>query len=204
MQNSREKLKLPPKHPWKGYHHSGQEELEYNVQNICSRYNKNLAYLFGDGKPLINQHLKQKVIDHTTILRYEDMALHPEEFTRRLFEYLKIDYNTRVDMFLKLHSNVSMSEIKKAEKKSHGHQENRRQHELLNKFSTLRNSKESAFQWVLKTEIPWNFIEEIQQVCSQSLEYFKYKNIASEKEYKLYHRNKGKILPISSFHGIPV
>ena len=94
---------------------------------------------------------------------------------------------------------VSTKEIKSAATRPKDRRNDRMQ-ELNNHFSTLRNAKVSAFKWATNQEIPFHYLDRLQKYCVNSMEMLDYKKIDDEKEYEMYGKSKGTLLPLIPLH----
>jgi hypothetical protein len=81
--------------------YSSRKDLDWCQNSSCSDIDKMCHELREDFTIL--RHFPK-----ATVVRFEDLALHPERVTKQLFDKLKLNYTKNVENFLKLHTSAAM------------------------------------------------------------------------------------------------
>lgn len=126
-----------------------------------------------------------KFSDQIHLTRYEDLSLSPEKETKKIFQFIGLNYSNSVDTFLKTHTTTGFFNSRKKLSSS--------------TYSTIRNSKVSAFAW--KATIKPNLLEEVEEHCSRVMNLMGYKPLDRHNKYKVEPGGvlsdvKSKILPL--------
>ena len=98
------------------------------------------------------------------LLRYEDLALHPEDKARDMYRFLGLDMDPRVLSWIAQNTNVSAPS------------------EWQYKYSTARDSKATAESWRLR--LNFNIVRAVQSLCNSTLALLGYKQVQTVEELR--------------------
>ncbi|XP_022828146.1 carbohydrate sulfotransferase 4-like [Spodoptera litura] len=105
-------------------------------------------------------HIQKQYPDRLMVLRYEELALQPNETAYRILKFLKISATGLLDKFLDLHTNVDVAGVS----------------------STVRVSKEVPFKW--KNTLNFTYVDNIQRACQEAMSLWGYKMAKNETHLK--------------------
>ena len=81
MQQSREVLRPHKKGGGAAWQYTAPEKLQeihHEINHLlCTRYDSNIEYLGEQGKAILNEETRQRVLKAVQVVRYEDLAMHP-------------------------------------------------------------------------------------------------------------------------------
>jgi hypothetical protein len=95
------------------------------------------------------------ILGHLTLVRYEDMALNPMDYAKKLYAKLNLHFTDSVQQWIKDHTVIR--DI------------------LANPHSTVRDSRSAAFSWISRLDITEAI--EIQEYCEDVMKQLGYKVI---------------------------
>lgn len=155
-----------------------------NIRKQCSMMKQNLRYLKSSEADWLTKY------DKLLIIRYEDLALYPERFIDKIYQFIDTDVGLEAlkDRFLSL----TEGKISKKVRKKRGiikNQKNLNPQEKVesqkNRYQTSdRNSKQVIYKW-MKT-LSWDHVKEIQESCGRGiLNAFGYRYFESNLAYQL-------------------
>ncbi|XP_071526341.1 carbohydrate sulfotransferase 6-like [Panulirus ornatus] len=130
--------------------------LEKNPALVCDRYRRDLT--------AARSHLRQ-FPQRYTLVRYEDLALHPQAEVRRLYAFMDLPYTPLVAHKVAHHTLGLVDEITST-----------------HPFSTFKNSTATVFEW--RGRLPFTEVERIQQVCGDVLQAYGYRLFTSRQDYE--------------------
>ena len=116
------------------------------TMDVCHRYRSNFEYLQDSDK---SSWLKQRLYH----IRYEDLAWNPHKYSEKINEFLGLRNNEKVHKWIDENTQSSIGQTY---------------------YNTKRDSKTNLQQWRIKKNLPWSWVEEIQNKCSDMMEIFGY------------------------------
>ncbi|KAK3856862.1 hypothetical protein Pcinc_036846 [Petrolisthes cinctipes] len=140
-----------------------------NLTSVCSRYQHDLTAA---------RSFLRLYPHRYTLVRYEDLALHPESEVRRLYTFLHLPYTAKVANTVFTHTFGFVAD----------------QSILVHPFSTFKNSSATVFAW--RKSLPFTKVEKIQEECGSVLEAYGYRMFPSPRHY--HHLQYTPLLPLPS------
>ena len=111
--------------------------------------------------------IKKQFPDKVHLVRYEDLCLYPFDQTDQILDFLSLPKRPIIEKYLE----ESTSSKRAEEMLLTEHK--RTKHKKENPYSTKRDSKVTVFAW--RQKIKPSEVEEIQSVCSETMEKLGYK-----------------------------
>lgn len=129
-------------------------------------------------------NLRKKFPGRIHLLRYEDLSTNPYETTDRLLDFLELSRKPVIEEYLLTHTKTKRYEEEEARSSQNNASglggRKRRPSAKDNPYSTLRNSKATAFKW--RQTMDMSFMQRIQAVCAEPMNDLGYNLIHSPEE----------------------
>jgi len=143
-------------------------EITQKVIGQCERIVENI-------KTITNSHFMHS---RTIILRYEDVALDPKSYAKKIYEKFNLDYSENIDNWITKNTHIDQKSGK------------------MNFYDTRRESAKIAFDWRnprSNRKMPYEFLQPLQEGCAEMMSLTGYRSFASEDE--MFSENLQPLVP---------
>ncbi|CBY37415.1 unnamed protein product [Oikopleura dioica] len=143
-------------------------EITKKVIGICKKIVENI-------KTITSSHFMHS---RTIILRYEDVALDPKSYAKKIYEKFNLHYPENIDSWINQNTHNDQKSGK------------------MNIYDTRRESAKIAFDWRnsrSNRKMPYQFLQPLQKGCAEMLNLTGYRTFASEAE--MFSENLQTLVP---------
>ncbi|CAG5110550.1 Oidioi.mRNA.OKI2018_I69.chr2.g4938.t1.cds [Oikopleura dioica] len=136
-------------------------EISKKVIKICNQIVENI-------KTITSSHFMHS---RTIILRYEDVALDPKNYAKKIYEKFNLDFTKNIDSWIDENTHLDGKTSK------------------MNFYDTHRESAKIAFDWRnahSNRKMPYEFLQPLQTGCAEMLSLTGYNVFLQRKKYVFY------------------